>query len=120
MVNLANEIFNMTAALKMTGQPEFAEQEIDAYAELMETREPLLNELLLLIETNRGDDNKVKTVKKILSDIIAHDRENIRIAEHIKTSVMGSMKDVKSGLKLKNAYSHPYETDSSGLLDAKN
>jgi len=119
MLKLAQKIYKMTAALKMTGQPDLAEREIDAYATLIETREPLLNELLLLIENNRGDDNKVKEVTKILKDIFALDQENIRIAEHMRTSVMGSMKDAKSDRKLKTAYAHPYETESSGLLDTK-
>ena len=119
MKDLAEKIYKMTAALKLTGQPDMAEQEIDAYALLMDKREPLVKELISLTQSKGAVDKEDKQITdQIMKKIVALDKEHIRVMEHIRGSVMGSMKEVRSSMKLNNAYAHPMDTRSSGVLDA--
>jgi hypothetical protein len=118
---LADEIQRMTGALTLTGQPDNAEQEIEAFVSLMEKREPMIQHLTGMIsEARRNATKKISNdTKQKINDIITMDRENIRIMEHIKKSVQSSIKEIKSGRRLSNAYTHPLEETTTGSFEAK-
>ena len=113
----AEIIYEMTAEMVLTGQPDNAEQEIEAYALLMDKREPLINKLAELLKQTDIDNNR--DVKHVISKIVTLDKENYRIMEHIRESVKSSMKDARSEKKLYKAYSHPMEDYTHSLLDTK-
>ncbi len=117
---LAEEILRDASALKLTGQPDLNEQEIDAYVNLVNKREPMVAKLVQLIkqDTSADEDGK-RAVDTIIAGILSIDKEHRRIMEHINKTVLTSLKETRSGKKLNQAYSHPYRELSSGLLDAK-
>ncbi len=117
---LAEEILLLTSRLKLTGQPAQAEQEVDAYVKLIETREPMVAKLTqLLKQDTSGDKARKAGIDKITLKISMLDKEHKRVMEHLRKSVMGSLKESRSGQRLSQAYAHPYEGQSSGILDAK-
>jgi t-SNARE complex subunit (syntaxin) len=117
---LAEEIYQMTSALTLTGQPNRAEPEVDAYAALMDMREPMVAKLTQLLKQNTSlDKDKRQPVDNVILKIIELDKEHRRIMEHLRKSVKDSLREARSGQRLNQAYAHPYDSMLHGLLDAK-
>jgi len=115
-LDIANKILQLTADVKLTGQPDLAEAEISAYAALMDEREPLVTQLMALLE-NEG--NKDAVIKKTIKEIIDLDKRHREIVTHIKNLLQASIKDIKNGQTLSNKYGHTADIGYTGLLDAK-
>jgi hypothetical protein len=112
----AEEILALTQALTFTGEPGLAEQEVEAYAGLIDKREPLIEELRALAESTAVKD---PGLDKIITEIIALDKRHREVMDHIHTNVRASIKDVKDGKRLSSVYAHPLENEPDSLLDAK-
>ena len=121
MYALADEVYRMTHTLKLTGQSDSAEREIEAFAALMDKREPMVTRLTAMVSEARkmSPENISDDTKQKINDIITMDKENIRVMEHIKKSVQFSIKGIKSGKRLSSAYAHPLEETGAGSFDAK-
>ncbi len=117
---LAEEILRLTSQLKLTGQPNLAEQEVDAFVAFTKTREPMVAKLTqLLKQDTSGDKAQRQQVDGIINKVIELDKEHKRVMEHLRKSVMGSLKDTRSGQKLSQAYAHPIIGLNPQVLDAK-
>jgi hypothetical protein len=114
-LDIANEIVRLSREIKLTGQPDLAEDEIKAYAELMDTREPLVAQLTSLL---MGMDDKT-FIKKTMTDLLSLDKSNQEIIQHIKTHLQSSIKDINDGQHLHNIYAAHADNGSTGLLDTK-
>ncbi|MDR1664079.1 MAG: flagellar protein FliT [Clostridiales bacterium] len=119
-LGLAEEILELTSALSLTGQPDVVEIEIDEYTALIEERDPLVKELTELMREAEKDTDGWRALEGIVQKIFVMDKENRRIMEHTRGLVQNSMKELRSGRKLSNAYAHPLEVRvSSGRLDTR-
>jgi len=116
---LAEEIYQMTAGLKLTGQPDNAETEIDSFSELTDKRGPLVDRLTDYLKQSGNDKNERREIERIVKDITELDKEHFMIMEHIKKSVMTAINDARNGRKLNSAYAPFAENEQTGLLDAK-
>ena len=99
-----NEIYRLTKALQLTGQVE--DTEAEAYAVLMEKREPLVEKFLQLKSKAGHDIKDAQTVKEIIDSIAVLDKEHQKIILQFKESLQASLKGLRSGIKLNTAYSH--------------
>jgi hypothetical protein len=115
-LDLANEIYRLTHAIKLTGQPTLEEEEIKVYADLMDAREPLVTQLTSLLE---GMDPVDAAIKKTMTDIINMDKGHQEIVTHIKNHLQFSIKEINDGRHLSDKYVAHAESGSIGLLDTK-
>jgi len=114
---MADEILRMTSALKLTGQPDLMEDEVNGFTALMDERAPKISQLTQLTRNLDGEERDA--VNAVISAIIELDKEHNRVIQHIMNVVKSSIKDIRGGQKLSNAYAHPYDSGWSGLLDTK-
>jgi len=100
-------ILKMTQSLVFTSDKEKEEEEVEAYANLMEKREPLVNKL---IELKKGIDSAMESspeftvIKQTITDIIDLDRAHLATVEGMHKTVQTSHKEVKAGQRIHNAY----------------
>jgi N-dimethylarginine dimethylaminohydrolase len=113
--NIAAEVLSLTRALTLTGEPELAEAEVSAFAELMDKREPLIEKMLEAKKSAGGGD---AALDKIITEIINMDRAHRKTIDHIQNHLRSSIKEIKSGQRLSDVYVHPMDNQVS-LLDAK-
>jgi uncharacterized protein YpuA (DUF1002 family) len=118
-IDVASTIFDLTSSLNMTGQPDLAEQEINHYSALIDKREPLMDELTVLMEKIKAGSAERQSVEKILRRVNDLDKEHKRVINHIRVHVTASMKDARSGKKLNTAYAHPMEREAFVHFDTK-
>jgi len=104
---LVDKILGLTQCLILTGKKENAETESDAYAALIEEREPLIEELtdlrLQIGETEVASD-EFGEIKKIITQITDLDKKHMAIMEHLRKSVKESYKGVKQGQRIQAGY----------------
>ena len=115
-----DEIFSMTQALTLSGEKESEEQEVAAYFDLIEARQPLverLNHLKKEIDATATASEEFKEIKKVITDIAALDKRHLAFMQQISESVQGSIKEVKINQKLHAAYGNAFET--SRLFDIR-
>lgn len=104
---ITSAILKMTQSLVFTGEKEKEEAEIEAYATLIEKREPLINKL---IELKKGIDSAMESspefavIKQIITDITDLDKAHIAMVEGMHKTVQASHKEVKAGQRIHNAY----------------
>jgi hypothetical protein len=118
---LVKEIYDMTKAVKLTGQPDKAEAEADAYAALMEQRQPLIDSLTRFSAQSpvASGSPEWRAVKGIIDDIMALDKEHRRIMNYSQEKVKASIKGIRSGIKVNDAYNHFVKASPSGHWDSK-
>ncbi len=115
---LAEEVLKISSSLQLTGQPKLAEEEVDAFAALLEKRVPMIEKLnQLLKQDTSGDKDMKRKIDEVLSKILECEKEHQRIMAHLKKSVTSSLREARSGQKLNQAYAHPYDGLTRGLLD---
>lgn len=116
-----DKILQMTSNLRLTGVRELEEQEIEAYVNLIEEREPLVAKLAQLkkeIDASLMETSEFQEIKRVLSDISTLDKEHIAFMEILHTDVKGAIKDVKNAQKVNAAYGQPMG-DVPGRFDVK-
>jgi len=120
---IVDEIYSVTKKVVLTGERENEEAETQYYANLMELREPLVEELSKLrskIDQKMAASAEFSRIRKTLEDIRTMDMSHLKYIEHIRSNVQGSYKDVKQGQKLHAGY-QAYSNDESGsrMFDKK-
>ena len=104
---LTDSILNMTQALVITGQKEQEETEVESYAKLMETREPLINKLTELkkgIDAVMMSSPEFAAIKQTIEKISEIDKVHLSSIKNMVEIVQASHKDVKTGQRIHNAY----------------
>ena len=118
-VALADEIYSMTEALVLTGKPDLMEKEINDYSELTDRREPLIRRLVEYMESGGAGEDERAELKLRVKKINDLDKEHFNVMKHIQASVKESLKWVRSGRKLSNAYVPLVAADTPAILDAR-
>ena len=104
---LTSSILKMTQALVITGQKAQEEAEVEAYATLMEAREPLINKLVELkkgIDTVMMSSPEFVAIKQTIEKISELDKVHLSSIKSMIEVVQASHKDVKTGQRIHNAY----------------
>ena len=104
---LTSAILEMTKALVLTGQKEQEEAEVEAYAKLVEEREPLINKLIELkkgVDAVMASSPEFEAICQTISEISDLDRGHLDSIESMYDAVQASHKEVKSGQRIHNAY----------------
>ena len=114
-MDIALAVRRVTSSHNFTGEPELAEEEIEAYGSLMEQRAPLIQKLAEL----KKEVGENVELEQIISDIIELDKRHRAVMKHIEGYLRSSLKEMKSGQRLSTGYSHPYEHEPAGTLDAR-
>lgn len=104
---LADQILEQTQALVLTGAKELEEQESEAYAMLMDEREPLIDELTDLryqISETEAASTEFEEIKKVIAQITDLDKKHIKVIEHMRKNAQASYKEVKQGQRIHAGY----------------
>jgi hypothetical protein len=112
----------MTASLQLTGQKDLEEQEVGAYAKLMEDREPLVAQLSSLRESLGPDlrtTPQFADIKRLLTDIADMDKEHLIFMGHLRDDMQKAIKDIKSGRKVSAAYGMDSADVGASYFDTK-
>ena len=119
---LATRIFEVTAALQLTGLEENEEQEVEAYATLMETRAPWVAELTALkpqITPAQRGTPAFERIIQIIADITALDKAQLATIEQMQANMRDDIKEMKSGQKMTNAYNAYQDNLGVSYFDKK-
>ena len=119
---VVDEIYKMTQALVLTGSRDSEEAETEAYANLMELREPMVHELVQLkskIDLEMKATAEFAEIRRTLEDIRTLDTDHLRHIEEIQTNVQDSYKDVKHGQRVHAGYQSIDDDSASRMFDKK-
>jgi len=119
---LADKILALTKALVLTGAEEQEESDIEAYAKMVEEREPLIKELMEL--RPKIDDAAKETVEfaaivDTIDAITALDDEHHEFMENVREAVQGALRKVKHGQKVHEGYHAQPPDTTSHRFDTK-
>ena len=120
---LADQIYDLTVKLDLTGDAKYAEREADAYERLMNKREPMVQALARLLgeapESGKETDNETwQAINQTLSALSELDRKHLDTVRQIMDSLKDSMKGLKESQKLTSHYMLSDDANVS-LLDTK-
>jgi hypothetical protein len=120
----ANEItlaiLKMTESVIITGNKEQEETEVEAYAKLMEEREPLINKLVELkkgVDAAMASSPEFSAIRQTIEKISQMDKTHLSYIEKMYEGVQSSHKEIKVGQRIHNAYVGS-PSDSSSRFDA--
>jgi len=103
----AKAILEVTEGLEFSGNKENEEDEIEAYAKVMEERQPLVDKLMELkkeIDSVMESSPEFREIKQIIGNIADLDKKHHTHLNNIKNSVQQSHKMVKQGQKIHEGY----------------
>jgi len=103
----AKSILEMTKELEFSGNKENEEAEIEAYAQVMEKRQPLVDKLMELkkgIDSVMESSSEFSEIKLIIGSIADLDKKHHAFLNDIRNSVQQSHKMVKQGQKIHEGY----------------
>jgi hypothetical protein len=119
---LVDEILEMTKALVLTGEKGQEEDEVDAYAVLLEEREPMVNQLTALrqqLDAEALASGEFEEIKQVIAEITGLDKRHIKFMEHLRKDVQASYKEVKQGQRIHAGYNPLPGTEASSVFDIK-
>jgi len=119
---LIQDMVQLTAALHITGQKDLEEQEVEAYATLMEQREPLVAQLVGLSgQLTPADKATVRfaDMQQMAQDMATMDAAFTSHMQHLQPTMRSTIKDIKQGRQLSAAYAQEPGGYSTGLFDSK-
>ena len=119
---IVDEIYKVTKKLVLTGERSNEESETEYYANLMDLREPLVEELVKLkskFDSKMIASAEFSEIRKTLEDIRALDMGHLRYIEHIRSNVQGSYRDVKQGQKIHSGYQSISDESGPRMFDKK-
>ena len=119
---LTATILKLTNALVLTGRAEKEEEEVEAYAKLIEERQPLVDKLAELkkgIDAVKASSPEFAVIRKTIEAIADLDRRHLNFMEGKRDMVKTSHKDLKTGQKLHNAYMDLSPQSTSRSFDIK-
>jgi len=103
----AKAILELTKELEFSGDKENEEAEIEAYAKVMEERQPLVDKLMELkkeIDSVKQSSPEFGEIKQIIGSIADLDKKHHTFLNNIKNSVQQSHKIIKQGQKIHEGY----------------
>jgi len=120
--NIADQILEMTKALVFSGEKEQEEDDVEAYAYLLEDREPLVHRLTALreeISKERAASEDFAAIRKVLDEIADLDKKHIAFMENLRNDAKESFKDVKQGQRIHMGYNPLPGNEVSSVFDVK-
>jgi len=120
--SLADKILALTKALVLTGEEEQEEADIEAYAKMVEAREPLIKEMMALrpqIDDAAQETEEFAVIVKTIDDIAALDDEHHEFMENVREAVQGALRKVKHGQKVHAGYQALPPDSTSHRFDIK-
>jgi len=119
---IADNILNMTKAVIITGFDDVQEAEVEAYANLMEKREPLVQQLAELkkeIDAAMASSPEFEEIQQTISRIAEIDNANLTYVERMSEDMKVAMRKIKGGQKVYQGYGNaPLDTESH-MFDTK-
>jgi hypothetical protein len=118
----AKSILEMTKELEFSGHKDNEEAEIEAYAQVMEKRQPLVDKLMELkqgIDAIMQSSPEFSEIKLIIGNIADLDKKHHTFLNDIKSSVQQSHKMVKQGQKIHEGYMDLPPDSESRRFDIK-
>ena len=117
---LASKILEITKGLVLTGEPARVEDEVAAYVELIEKREPLVQELLNLeIDEKTRNSKEFQSVKQAIADISELDKKHMEFVQEMHETIKDTIKLAKQGQRINKGYQALAEDDVSSRFDIK-
>ena len=117
---LIDKIHAMTKVLSFTMESSKVEQEVAAYATLIENREPLVQEFIKLdIDQKTRDSKEFQIIKQTINDISELDKMHLEYVQEMHDTVKDAIKLVKQGQKINKSYQAFSPEDVSSRFDIK-
>jgi len=120
--SLIEKIFDLTNELSFTGLAEDDEKEVNAYAALMEERQPLVDELMKLkesIDSEMAASEEFAGIKKTLLELDELDKAHMAYIQTMRETVKDAYKVVKQGQRIHDGYTSLPPGYESQRLDVK-
>jgi len=127
---LVEEIYALTAALQFSesavdddeDEDDTQEQDIAAYAKMVEDRDPLVAQLTALSSevgaTVRGT-REFTALRKRIDEIASLDKQHLSHVEKVRDDMRGTIKGMKHGRQMREAYSAEAYGEGVGYFDTK-
>jgi hypothetical protein len=119
---IAEEIRNLTQGVSFSKDEETLEKETEAYATMIEAREPLVEKLGVLrpkIGPKLVETPEFAEIRRILADIRKMDMAHMDSVKSMRDFVQDSYKHVKQGQKVYAGYHAHDENSSARLFDRR-
>ena len=123
---IVDEVFAMTSALVLTGEPELEEQEMESYIKMVEEREPLIAKLTEIHQSHDPekleaiiDSDDFAAIRQIIQDIGSLDERHTSFMTHLSNDAKKAYKDVKHGQRIHAGYTGSHLDAGSGKFDVK-
>lgn len=117
---ITTKLVEMTRSLVLTGQKDKEEDEVEAYAKLIESREPLiarLNKINEGVDAAMASSPEFRLIRDNIDKIKELDEEHRSYMEAIRGTVQASHKEVRTGRRLHNAYVDVAPMSTSRSID---
>ena len=113
---LTGIILEKTKQLVLTGDAEKVEEEVAAYVNLIESREPLVQELSKLdFDEQTRSSHDFKIIKQAVADITEIDKRNLELVQEMHETIKDAIKLAKQGQRV----SRGYQAMSSEIVSAR-
>jgi len=104
---LATKIYNITNSLNLSGIPEKQEEDITAYINMIEARQPLIEKLQEYKESFDAEtisSPEFYIVSDIIGDIAKLDEKHNDSMEDLREVVLVAIRKIKAGQKIHKGY----------------
>lgn len=119
---LADQILQMTESLVLTGKRENEDEEVESYVNLMDEREPLIEELTDLrqqIADEEAASDEFARIKRTIEQITELDKKHLEFMQKKYKQVQGSYKEIKQGQRIHAGYNPLPGNEALGSFDIK-
>ncbi|MCL2203449.1 MAG: flagellar protein FliT [Defluviitaleaceae bacterium] len=120
--DIVDKLYQLTAGLSFIGDDENEDSDIEAYIAMVDAREPLIKELAALrgeMDTATQATPEFAEIVRCIDDIAELDREHLSFFEKLREEVQSSIKEIKKGRQINNAYSSDAMYDDAVRVDTK-
>ena len=117
---LTSSILELTRGFSVTGEADKVETEVAAYVELIEAREPLVQELMKLeIDEKSRNTKEFQVVKQNITSISELDKMHMEFAQEMHETIRDTIKLTKQGQRINKGYQAFAENDVLSRFDIK-
>ena len=116
---ITDEILKLAEAIVLTGSKEQEEAEVEAYATMIEAREPLIAKLL---ELKKGIDSDMESspdfvaIQQTIGKISEIDKLHQAVLDNMYEGMQTTHKDIKVGQRVQSAYAE-FSPDAASRFD---
>jgi len=121
--SIVDQLYRLTVDLSFTGEDEQEDNEIAAYAEMVEARAPLVEQMAVLQTQLTPADRttpEYAEIMRTIADIADLDSTHRNFFEQLRDEVKDSLKGIKQGQKIHSAYSMEGSFDDHARINKKN